>query len=94
MVPPTMSQVDAAVDDDEGTTPADEARSQPGRPASPRPVDPMALISYLISGIAVYGGLGWLLDRWLDFSSLFFPIGLVLGVAAGGYLGYMRFLRS
>ena len=54
----------------------------------------MALISYLISGIVVYGGLGWLLDRWLGFTSLFFPIGLVLGVAAGGYLGYMRFLRS
>lgn len=54
----------------------------------------MALISYLISGMLVYGGLGWLLDRWLGFTSLFLPIGLVLGVAAGGYLGYMRFLRS
>lgn len=86
MVPPPMSQVTPLVDDDE--------RSQD--PAEPRhrPVDPMALISYLISGIVVYGGVGWLLDRWLGFASLFLPIGLVLGVAAGGYLGYMRFLRS
>jgi F0F1-type ATP synthase assembly protein I len=74
------------VDDDERTP-------DPAEPAS-RPVDPMALISYLISGIVVYGGLGWVLDRWLGFASLFFPIGLVVGVAAGGYLGYMRFLRS
>jgi F0F1-type ATP synthase assembly protein I len=71
----------------------DERPPDPVEP-SPRPVDPMALISYLISGIVVYGGLGWLVDRWLGFTSLFFPIGLVLGVAAGGYLGYMRFLRS
>ena len=78
--------MNAAVDDD-------DTRRDP-KPGSPRPVDPMALISYLISGIVVYGGLGWLLDRWLDFSSLFFPIGVVLGVIAGGYLGYMRFLRS
>jgi len=72
---------------------SDKRTHAPGD-GEPRPVDPMALISYLISGIVVYGGAGWLLDRWLDFSSLFFPIGLVLGVAAGGYLGYMRFLRS
>jgi F0F1-type ATP synthase assembly protein I len=85
MVPPAMSQVSRAVDDERTQEPA-------GGPH--RPVDPMALISYLISGIVVYGGIGWLLDRWLGFASLFFPIGLVLGVAAGGYLGYMRFLRS
>ena len=71
----------------------DERTPDPVEPSS-RPVDPMALISYLISGIVVYGGLGWLLDRWLGFTSLFLPIGVVLGVAAGGYLGYMRFLRS
>jgi ATP synthase protein I len=80
-----MSRVDASVDDE----------PKPDRgPEAPRPVDPMALISYLISGIVLYGGIGWLLDRWLDFDSLFLPIGVVLGVAAGGYLGYMRFLRS
>ena len=83
-----MSQVDAAVDDEKPTKPSGPA------PERARPVDPMALISYLLSGIVVYGGLGWLLDRWLDYQSLFLPIGVVLGVAAGGYLGYMRFLRS
>jgi ATP synthase protein I len=80
-----MSQVDPAVDD--------EHANDPVRPSTP-PVDPMALISYLISGMIVYGGAGWLIDRWLGYTSLFLPIGLLLGVAAGGYLGYMRFLRS
>ena len=78
--------MNAAVDEE-------EHMPESGQP-QPRPVDPMALISYLISGMVVYGGGGWLVDRWLGFDSLFFPIGLVLGVAAGGYLGYMRFLRS
>jgi len=72
----------------------DDRPTEHPQPERQRPVDPMALISYLISGILVYGGLGWLLDRWLDHESLFLPIGVVLGVAAGGYLGYMRFLRS
>ena len=82
MVRPARSQVSPAVDDDE---PVQDPV---------RPIDPMALISYMISGILVYGGAGWLLDRWLGFASLFLPIGVLLGVAAGGYLGYMRFLRS
>jgi ATP synthase protein I len=81
-----MSQVDSAVDDN--------GRAQHPGPEEPRPIDPMALISYLLSGMVLYGGLGWLLDRWLGFDSLFLPIGVVFGVAAGGYLGYMRFLRS
>ena len=69
-------------------------RTEPAKDPEPRPVDPMALISYLLSGIALYGGLGWLLDRWLGFHSLFLPIGVIFGVIAGGYLGYMRFLKS
>ncbi|MEU4578118.1 AtpZ/AtpI family protein [Nonomuraea sp. ATR24] len=45
--------------------------------------------SYLLAGMAVYGGLGWLLDRWLDMSA-FFPIGIVLGVSLAGYAVYRR----
>ncbi|GAA1635296.1 AtpZ/AtpI family protein [Nonomuraea fuscirosea] len=45
--------------------------------------------SYLLAGMAFYGGLGWLLDRWLDMSA-FFPIGVVLGVVLGGYLAYRK----
>ncbi|MDQ7993464.1 MAG: AtpZ/AtpI family protein [Propionicimonas sp.] len=51
------------------------------------------IVSILISGLLVYGGLGWLLDRWLG-TSWFMPIGLVLGVALGVYLVVVKFGRS
>ncbi|MFI6599811.1 AtpZ/AtpI family protein [Nonomuraea sp. NPDC050536] len=48
--------------------------------------------SYLLAGMAIYGGLGWLLDRWLGLSALF-PIGVVFGVMLSGYLAYRKFSR-
>ncbi|SEG58240.1 Putative F0F1-ATPase subunit Ca2+/Mg2+ transporter [Nonomuraea solani] len=48
--------------------------------------------SMLLAGMAIYGGLGWLLDRWLDMSA-FFPIGTVLGLVLAGYLAYRKFSR-
>jgi ATP synthase protein I len=46
--------------------------------------------SYLLSGMLVYGGLGWLLDRWTGHDSLFTPIGVIVGLAAGLYLSIAR----
>ncbi|MBB5079942.1 AtpZ/AtpI family protein [Nonomuraea endophytica] len=48
--------------------------------------------SYLLSGMAIYGGAGWLLDRWLGTSALF-PIGVVVGVALAVYLVYRKYGR-
>lgn len=48
--------------------------------------------SYLLSGMLLYGGAGWLLDRWLD-TSAFFPIGIVVGLVLAGYLAYRKFSR-
>lgn len=48
--------------------------------------------SYLLSGMAVYGGLGWLLDRWLGTSALF-PIGILIGLGLALYLVYIRYGR-
>ncbi|MFB9533726.1 AtpZ/AtpI family protein [Nonomuraea roseola] len=45
--------------------------------------------SYLLSGMVLYGGAGWLLDRWLD-TSAFFPIGVVLGTVLAVYLVYRK----
>ena len=56
-----------------------------------------SIISYILSGILFWGGLGWLLDRWLidptGDTKLFTPIGVIVGTAAGAYLGYMRYLQ-
>jgi ATP synthase protein I len=48
--------------------------------------------SYLMAGMMVYGGAGWLLDRWLGLSALF-PIGILLGLGLALYLVYVRYGR-
>lgn len=48
--------------------------------------------SYLLSGMAVYGGAGWLLDRWLGTSALL-PIGILVGLGLALYLVYHRYGR-
>jgi F0F1-type ATP synthase assembly protein I len=53
-----------------------------------------SIVSYLLSGMAVWGGAGWLLDRWAGLDAVFFPIGLIVGIAAALYIVYVRFGRS
>lgn len=52
-----------------------------------------AVLSTMISGMVVFGGIGWLLDSWLD-SRYWTPIGLVFGMSLGIYAIVMRFGRS
>jgi F0F1-type ATP synthase assembly protein I len=40
--------------------------------------------------MAVWGGVGWLLDRWLDIV-VFFPVGIILGMAVAIYLVVKRY---
>jgi F0F1-type ATP synthase assembly protein I len=40
--------------------------------------------------MAVWGGVGWLLDRWLDVL-LFAPIGIILGVAVATYVVVVKY---
>ena len=71
--------------------PRDPPREEPTS-ASSRPVDPYAVISYLIGGVAFYGAIGWLIDRWLDTRG-FVGGGIVLGAAAGVWLVWLRYGR-
>ncbi|GAA4206968.1 hypothetical protein GCM10023074_48330 [Microbispora amethystogenes] len=48
--------------------------------------------SYLLSGILVWGGLGWLLSRWTGVYA-FIPIGVIVGVVLAGYLVYWKHCR-
>lgn len=52
-----------------------------------------SIMSYLLSGILVWGGAGWLIDRWMGYEALFLPIGVVLGCALGFYLAYVRYIK-
>lgn len=43
-------------------------------------------IAYLITGILVWGFVGWLIDRWLSTGGVATAIGAVVGAGAGVYL--------
>lgn len=51
------------------------------------------ILSIMIAGLLVYGGLGWLLDRWLGTAWLM-PTGLVIGVGLSIYYVVVKFGRS
>lgn len=55
--------------------------------SAPKPQlkDPWAAFGYMISGVAVYGLLGWGLDRWLG-TSFMVAIGIVAGAGLGIYM--------
>ena len=69
-------------------------------PPDPRKDDPppppdsgagMAAVSYLIGGMLVWGGIGWLVDHHYHTHGIAFGIGAVVGGAAGVYLIARRF---
>jgi F0F1-type ATP synthase assembly protein I len=49
-----------------------------------------AVVGTLIAGMAVWGGVGWLLDRWLG-TGAFVPIGVIVGVASAIYLIVVKY---
>ncbi len=63
------------------------ALATPGtRPAG----DPWHAFGYLVSGVALYGVLGWLADRWLG-TTFLVALGIILGAVLGTYLTFTRF---
>jgi F0F1-type ATP synthase assembly protein I len=77
------------------------AEDSPARgDVGPRPTHPArqgsgaetgyAVIGTLISGMAVWGGVGWLLDRWWD-TRVFFPVGILIGISVAIYLVVARY---
>jgi F0F1-type ATP synthase assembly protein I len=49
----------------------------------------MRVLSYLISGVLLYGALGWVGDHFLH-TSFLLPVGIVLGAAFGIYTTIRR----
>jgi F0F1-type ATP synthase assembly protein I len=50
-------------------------------------LDPWVAASRLGGGVLLYGGIGWLLDRWWD-TSFLAPLGIVLGACLGTYVTF------
>lgn len=69
-------------------------------PRNPRPApdqepyagDPWHAFGYLVSGVGLYGALGWLADRWLG-TSFLVVLGILLGAGFGIYMTFARFNR-
>ena len=52
--------------------------------------DPWHAFGYIVAGVAVYGVVGWLADRWLG-TRFLVAVGIVAGAALGIYLTAARF---
>jgi F0F1-type ATP synthase assembly protein I len=49
------------------------------------------MVGYLISGIAVWGVIGWLVDRGLHWGGIPIAVGVLVGAGLGIYLMLKRF---
>ncbi len=66
----------------------------PGTPRASRDAnEAWGIVSYLISGMVVYGFVGWALVRWTGWDWLF-PVFLIIGIVVAFYLIWIRFLRN
>lgn len=54
--------------------------------------DPWHAFGYLVSGVGLYGILGWFADRWLG-TSFLVVLGILLGAGFGIYMTFARFNR-
>ncbi|WP_231116341.1 AtpZ/AtpI family protein [Motilibacter rhizosphaerae] len=66
---------------------------RPGHAVAPRSDDGWGVLSYLLTGVFLWGGLGWLGDDLLG-TAFLLPVGLVLGAALAVYTVYVRFGRD
>src|SRR5512132_3293383 len=68
-----------------------EPRSQGGEESGGMDLG-LRVLSYLISGVLIYGLLGWLGDHYFG-TKFLLPIGIVAGAAFGAYVIIRRFGR-
>ena len=73
---------------DSAAEPAPEDPSSVGRVASQQ--TSTSVVAYLITGPAVFGGLGLLLDRWLG-TGFIVVLGLLGGMALSLYVIWLRY---
>jgi ATP synthase protein I len=65
-----------------------KTKTPTGKPE--KKVDPYSISGYLLAGMVLYGGLGWLIDKWAGTSNVFAPIGVIFGLAAALYLTFRQ----
>ncbi|MCC2593061.1 hypothetical protein LKO27_06490 [Tessaracoccus sp. OS52] len=73
-----------------GTKSSSDESPEPRRGGSTD--DGMVVLSYILAGLILYGGLGWLGDYFLQTSWLL-PLGLIVGLVTSIYLIIKRYGR-
>jgi ATP synthase protein I len=82
------------------------SQSEPGRqeqlelpaeqPEPPRPAresDGWQILSYMLGGMILYGGIGWLVSHFTGIAILF-PLGMILGIGLSVAMIIFRFTRT
>ncbi|WP_230858652.1 hypothetical protein [Actinoplanes aureus] len=69
-----------------GQKPPDKSRDDDGSHPPPDAGVGMVALSYLIAGLLVWGGIGWLVDHFVGTRGIFAGIGSILGIGGGVYL--------
>jgi ATP synthase protein I len=72
------------------------AKPGPGsknEPVVPREGTGWSIVSYLVGGMLLYGGIGWLIGRWTHIEALT-GVGIVLGIGLSLALVIFRFTRQ
>jgi F0F1-type ATP synthase assembly protein I len=52
--------------------------------------DPWAIFGRLVSGILIYGGIGWLVGLWLNKVEMFVAAGSVFGIGLALYMTFKQ----
>jgi ATP synthase protein I len=65
-------------------------RRSPNPTEQPGDMGAWTVFSYLVSGMAVYGAIGWLIDQWVGHTTIFLLIGAVVGLITGIALVFLR----
>jgi ATP synthase protein I len=72
---------------------ADDSRPPAQEPRSPRESDGWRILSYMLGGMILYGGIGWVIAHFTGISVLF-PLGMLLGIGLSIALIIFRFTRA
>jgi len=77
-----------------GTGEEPGGNSEPGQaPPMPRESDGWRILSYMLGGMILYGGIGWLVGKWTGISVLF-PVGMILGIGLSIVLIVFRVTKT
>ena len=60
---------------------------------TPQPAEAWTALSHLLTGILLFGAIGWGVDQLFDLRG-FTAAGLLVGAAASLYLIYVRYVKS